>query len=70
MESAYVTDFQIAVSPSSFKLESQNKNWNACQTMNNTVNLTVVVLIILFQNYDLQNMVSFCFYSIVLSPTQ
>ena len=49
MESAYVTDFQMAVSPSIFKLESQNKNWNACQTMYNTDNLTVVVLIILFQ---------------------
>ena len=49
MESAYVADFEMAVSPSIFKLESQNKNGNACQTMNNTVNLTVVVLIILVQ---------------------
>ena len=32
-----------------FKLESQNKNWNACQTMSDAVNLTVVVLIILVQ---------------------
>ena len=49
MESAYVTDFLMAVSPSIFKLESQDKNWNACQTMNNTVNSAVVVLIILVQ---------------------
>ena len=49
MESAYMTDFWMAVSPSIFKLESQNKNRNACQTMNDTVNLTVVVLIVLVQ---------------------
>ena len=44
-----MTDFQMAVSPSIFNLESQNKNWSACQTMNDTVNLTAVVLIILVQ---------------------
>ena len=49
MESAYMTDFWMAVSPSIFKLESQNKNRNACQTMNDTLNLTVVVLIVLVQ---------------------
>ena len=58
----------MAVSPSIFKLESQSKNRNACQTMNDTLNLTVVVLIVLVQIFYLQNMVSFCFYSIVSSP--
>ena len=37
------------ISMSILKLESQNKNRNACQTMNDTLNLTVVVLIVLVQ---------------------
>ena len=52
----------MAVSPSIFKLESQNKNWNICQAMNITNNLTLVVLVIPFQKYNFHNMVFFWFW--------
>ena len=47
-----------------FKLESQNKNWNICHTMNETDNITMFVLVIPLQKYNCQSKYGHMWYAI------